>query len=131
MKKLLGWPGAAFLIAAVHAPLLAQVNAARVDGMISDAQGLAVPRVRVVLTEVKTKLSRVVETSSEGAYQFVGLNPGTYELVASAKGFAPATPQLTLEVNQSVRLDLTLAVGELSQTEIGRASCREREQSCR
>ena len=116
MKKLLGWPGAAFLIAAVHAPLLAQVNAARVDGMISDAQGLAVPRVRVVLTEVKTKLSRVVETSSEGAYQFVGLNPGTYELVASAKGFAPATPQLTLEVNQSVRLDLTLAVGELSQT---------------
>ncbi len=117
MKKLIVWLAAAGLMGAASAPKLrGQVNAARIDGIISDVQGQAVPRARVVLTEVETKLSRVVETSGGGAYQFVGLNPGTYELAASAKGFAQQTRQLTLEVNQYVHLDLTLAVGELSQT---------------
>lgn len=116
MKKLFLLISAAVLMAAHSIPLSAQVNAARVDGLITDAEGRAVPGVRVVLTEAETKLSRAVETSGEGAYQFVSLNPGTYELAATAKGFASQMRQLTLEVNQYVRLDLTLAVGQLSQT---------------
>ena len=87
MKKLVVWLAAALLMGAASAPKLrGQVNAARIDGIIGDVQGQAVPRARVVLTEVETKLSRVVETSGAGAYQFVGLNPGTYELAASANG---------------------------------------------
>lgn len=95
--------------------LRAQANGARIDGIITDSQGLPLPAVRVDLTEAQTGLSRVVETSNEGAYQFVSLNPGQYELSANAKEFTPQVRKLTLEVNQYLRLDLTLQVGPLTQ----------------
>jgi len=110
------WIAVAVLIPAISAPhLLAQVNGAHIDGLATDAKGLPIPGARVVLTETETGLSRVVETSTEGSYQFASLNPGQYELSASAKGFAKQARKLTLEVNQSLRLDFTLKVGTLTQ----------------
>ena len=56
-----------------------------------------------------------METTHEGAYQFVSLNPGQYQLSAVLPGFDSPLRSLTLEVNQYIRLDLVMQVGALKQ----------------
>ena len=90
----------------------AQANGARIDGIVSDSQALPLPGVKVVLTETRTGLQRATETSSSGTYEFPSLNPGQYKLDVQAKGFASELQDFTLEVNQALRLDLTLKVGQ-------------------
>ena len=93
----------------------AQANGARIDGIVSDSQMLPLPVVKVVLSETRTGLQRATETSSSGSYEFPGLNPGQYELAVRANGFAEKVQELTLEVNQALRLDLTLKVGQVTE----------------
>ncbi len=95
--------------------LLAQVNASRVEGMVTDPQGLPVPKAEMRLTETRTSLQRMVVSSQEGSYEFPSLGPGAYELSARARGFAPAAKRFTLEVNQALRLDFSLQLGQASQ----------------
>jgi hypothetical protein len=104
------------LLGALVPPLHSQANGARVDGIVSDAQGLPMPGVEVVLREMGTGLVRTTNTLTAGTYQFPSLNPGQYELVARARGFSPEVRDVTLEINQALRLDLTLKLGEVSQS---------------
>lgn len=110
------WILAALLILNFGAPYVrAQASGAHIDGIIRDAQGLPLPNVQVALTETQTGLARNVETTNEGAYQFVSLNPGQYQLAAVLPGFDSPLRSLTLEVNQYIRLDLVMQVGALKQ----------------
>jgi hypothetical protein len=93
----------------------AQASGAHIDGIIRDAQGLPLPNVLVALTETQMGLERNVETTNEGAYQFVSLNPGQYQLSAVLQGFDAPVRVLTLEVNQYLRLDLVMQVGPVKQ----------------
>ncbi|MGD0222091.1 MAG: carboxypeptidase-like regulatory domain-containing protein, partial [Terriglobia bacterium] len=70
------WMGilAAPLIVGIRAPYVhAQASGAHVDGIIRDGQGLPLPKVKVALTETQTGLARNVDTTNDGAYQFVSL----------------------------------------------------------
>ncbi len=98
----------ALLLGVVTPQLHAQANDARIDGSTRDAQGLPLPDVKLVLTETRTGLERTAGSSSAGTYSFPGLNPGQYKLKVSARGFSTEVRDLTLEVNQALRLDLTL-----------------------
>ncbi len=93
----------------------AQVNASRVEGIITDPQRLPVPGVELKLMETRTGLQRVAVSSSAGSYEFPSLGPGPYELSARAQGFAPAAMSFTLEVNQALRLDFGLQLGQTNQ----------------
>ncbi len=97
------------------APTPAQVSGARLEGIVSDPQGLPLPRVKLALTEVRTGFARSTQTSVAGTYEFPGLNPGSYRLSVVAPGFASRTEDVTLEVNQSLRLDVSLKVGQVNQ----------------
>ncbi len=92
-----------------------QANAARIDGFVSDPQGLALPGVKVVLTETRTGLARTAETSSTGTYEFAGLLPGSYVLAGNLKGFQARTTTFNLEIDQQLRLDLQLDLAKLSE----------------
>ena len=107
---------ALILLGAAVPRLYSQASGARVDGIVNDAQGLPMPGVEVTFKETGTGLGRTTATSSAGTYQFPSLNPGHYELVAKSKGFAPEVRDVTLEINQALRLDLSLKLGEVSQT---------------
>ena len=110
------WIFAALSIVGLRTPCIrAQASGAHVDGIIRDAQGLPLPNVKVALTETQTGLARTVQTTSAGAYQFVSLNPGQYQLSAVLQGFDSPVSALTLEVNQYLRLDLVMQVGPLKQ----------------
>src|ERR1041384_1742303 len=99
-----------FLSATVHS----QSNYATLSGSVFDPQQKAVPGCTVQLTSGSTRASRQSITNDLGAFQITGLAPGNYELSVHAKGFATMTQNLTLEVGQSMTLDLNLKVASVS-----------------
>lgn len=63
---------------------------------------------------VATNESRSVVTDGEGSYAISSLAPGTYTVEFNATGFARHTfTQVDLQVNQELRLDAHLEVGEI------------------
>src|SRR5207247_10571547 len=93
----------------------AQANAGRIDGIVSDPEGLPLPGVNLILTETLTGLARTAKTTAAGTYQFPSLSPGQYELRLEAHGFSPEVRRLTIEVDQTLRLDITPSLGKVSQ----------------
>jgi hypothetical protein len=94
----------------------AQFNAS-LSGTITDQTGAVVPGATITLKNTNTQSSRSVTTGQQGSYQFSELPPGTYSLVANAKGFeASSLDNVTLIAETPRNIDLKLQVGESSQT---------------
>ncbi len=91
----------------------AQDATGKIAGNITDASGAVVPGAKVVVTNLDTKTTKQTIANSQGFYQVLQLPIGHYEVSAEAAGFSksltrPANP---LEINQTLRADLTLEVG--------------------
>jgi len=98
-------------------PACAQTVTARVVGTVRDASGAAVPGASVTLVERATGAVQRTATDSGGDYTVMQLKPGVYQITAEAKGFKRATtPDFELLVNQTARVDLTLQVGDVSES---------------
>ncbi|HEX7334588.1 MAG TPA: carboxypeptidase-like regulatory domain-containing protein [Pyrinomonadaceae bacterium] len=91
-----------------------QSNYATLSGTVFDPQQKALPGGTVQLTSGSTRATRQSVTNELGAFQITGLAPGSYELLVQAQGFASLTQTLTLEVGQSMTLDLNLKVASVS-----------------
>jgi hypothetical protein len=87
-----------------------------VTGTVSDPQGAAVPNVKVVATNQGTKLEYTAQSSAAGVYTIPFLPVGVYVLSVEATGFKKlVSNQITLEVNQTARVDLQLQVGGVNE----------------
>src|SRR5580700_1532404 len=104
--------------ASIFSPSLsAQTTYGSVAGLVADSSGAAISGAEVTLTNTGTAEKRVQQTGSDGLYSFVNLLPGTYRIDVEKPGFKRvARPDVVVEVGQSVRIDLTLQVGEVTQT---------------
>ena len=110
----------------VHLVLLAVVmilgipafgQTAAITGVITDAKAGAVGDATVTARNVNTGIKIEAPTNYEGYYTFPRLNPGNYELTVRKSGFRAATrPAFKLDVGQVARVDVTLTVGDVSQT---------------
>jgi len=88
----------------------------RIVGTIRDASGAVVPGATITITDTARGTTRTVSTDNLGDYTVPALPPGTYQVAAEQKGFRRAVvAAVTLEVNQTTRIDLTLEVGEMVQ----------------
>lgn len=97
----------------------AQANTARISGTVSDAHNLPIPGVKVTLEETGTGLIRTAETTTSGHFDFSALLPGSYTLAAHLRGFQTQTSTIVLEIDQQLRLDLTLDLAKsLQQIEV-------------
>jgi hypothetical protein len=98
-------------------PLTAQDATGRVIGVVTDPSGSVVPRAKVTLTNVETGVSRDTVTDGGGAYQIPLVPIGAYTVSVQAGGFRKsiAGPQ-ELEINQSLKVDVSLEVGPTSET---------------
>ena len=95
---------------------LAQSTNATLSGVVQDSQGAFVPNAPVVATQIDTGQSRTVNSGEDGHYIITNLPIGNYKVSASSAGFKTVVvPSITLQVNQSAVLNLTLTVG--SRTE--------------
>src|ERR1700689_2895506 len=94
----------------------AQDATGKITGNVKDATGGVLPGAAVIVTNLDTKTSKQTVTDKQGSYQVLQLPIGNYEVSAEAKGFskAVARPASALEINQTLRVDLTMEVGATS-----------------
>ena len=95
----------------------AQVVGANISGTITDSSGSKMPGVDIVITDVATGIVTRTTTKGEGTFSVPNLQPGSYEISASAKGFSTLIRRgITLTVGQELILNLSLQVGSVSET---------------
>lgn len=95
----------------------AQVNTASLTGLVSDQSGAVVRGAAVTATNPATNVSRVTTTNESGYYSFPILHAGGYEVTVELRGFKKHVRDgVVLEVGQKARVDLSLEVGEVSES---------------
>src|SRR5581483_8804074 len=62
----------------------------QLSGTVLDPSGAAIPNAQVTVNEPATGFTSSANTSSAGAYSFAELQPGNYQVTATAPGFAQA-----------------------------------------
>jgi hypothetical protein len=117
MKHLRSMLALCALSLAFSAAVYSQAVSASLVGTITDVSGAAVPDSKVTITEVNTNVSRAGQTNDSGNYTFSNLRPGTYTVVAERQGFKKASRGgVDVVVDTTVRIDLALTPGEVSET---------------
>ncbi|MGB0037067.1 MAG: TonB-dependent receptor [Candidatus Acidiferrales bacterium] len=96
--------------------LRAQYTDGRVDGTVMDISGAILVGAKVTLRNFGTNAERTFTTTHDGFYVFFAVPPGNYELTAEAAQFAKKTVSLQVVTNQTVTLNLILAIGPPSAT---------------
>ena len=98
-------------------PVSAQSTFGSLSGTVTDSSGSAIPDAQVVLTSLATGASQTLTTGGDGLYTFVNLNPGDYRLEVQKDGFKHYRREpVTIQVQQSFRIDPALEVGAVTQT---------------
>lgn len=115
------WGAASFglvmaLLAGASLPMWAQSTTARVEGVVKDETGAALPGVSVTATNSGTNFSKTVVTDGEGNYILTPLPIGSYVVKSELAGFQATTIKATLTVNQVARLDFNLKLGAQTET---------------
>src|SRR5262249_40277493 len=94
----------------------AQTGSASVYGEVVDAQRKVVSSATVTVTNVRTGLSQNTLTDQRGAYRFVALQPGTYDIKVELTGFKTSLAKnIVLLVDTATKLTLTLEVGGFAE----------------
>jgi Carboxypeptidase regulatory-like domain/TonB dependent receptor-like, beta-barrel len=87
----------------------AQQTRGTLRGLITDELGAAIVGANVTLTDA-TGTQKKTTTNGEGVYNFAGLAPGKYSILAAAPGFAPSeTKDVDITTGRQT-VDLTLRV---------------------
>ncbi len=101
----------------LSAPGLGQSPQGTLTGTVIDSQGSRVPEATVTALQIGTNQKFSAVSSSEGVYAIPSLPIGRYEVTVTASGFSTfKQSSVTLEVGQRLRLDITLHVGDLTNT---------------
>lgn len=89
---------------------------ASIVGTVTDSSGAVIPGVDITLRNVATNFTRRLVTNSAGAYVAASLPIGTYMITAAHPGFQRLVHSgIVLQVGATLRVDLQLRVGEVSQ----------------
>jgi hypothetical protein len=101
---------AVFCLLAATSLTFAQGVRGNINGEVTDPNGAVVSGATVKLINVANQQEvRTVQTNAEGLFQFLEIEPSTYDIVIAAPGFADSRiKNATIEPNRTVRLDATL-----------------------
>ena len=96
---------------------LAQDTSSSIAGTVTDPSGAVLPNSSVSLVNNATGVVRKVQTDEAGLYAFPALPPGAYNITVERTGFqTQLRSNITLQVQQAARIDISLSVGQTSQT---------------
>ena len=96
-----------FLVTSVLA--LAQLDQARITGLVADTTGGVVPNASIVAKDVKTGQERQTTSDDRGRYTFANLSPSEYTITAKTASLGPAEyKEIRLSVGQERNLNLVL-----------------------
>ncbi len=113
-KKLLlplCWIVLLFVPACLHAQVTGTIS-----GYVLDPSGAAIPGVTVSATSVGQQLTRTAVSNVQGFYDFPAMPPGSYNVSAESPGFQRMTlTGITVSIDQNVRIDLKLQLGQAAE----------------
>jgi hypothetical protein len=97
------------------ANLLADVTGS-VLGVVRDPSQAVIKGARVTITNTQTNLSQQTVSGDDGSYRFLALPVGTYTVNATNAGFQQFNAtDIVLKVNDQLRVDITLTVGNIKE----------------
>ena len=96
------------------APAVAQ-TLGTITGEVKDSTGGVVPGVTVTALNKATNATRTTVSNAVGLFDFPALPPGTYAVTSELTGFKTVTRDIELQVQQTIRLNLTLEPGTISE----------------
>jgi hypothetical protein len=86
-------------------------------GTITDSSGQVIPGAKVTAVETGTADTYTATANGQGYYSLEFVRVGTYNVTAEAAGFQKVTKTgIIVDINQTVRTDLSLAVGSMTQS---------------
>jgi len=108
------------LLLTVAAPphVLAQSQAlnGQIEGIVSDANGAAIPAASITATNIETGTERKVTSDENGVYRVPLLPLGTYRVTAEAANFKRLVREgITLVTGQTATVALELEAGQVSE----------------
>jgi hypothetical protein len=93
----------------------AQAISGDLVGTVQDASGAALPNITVSATNAATNVKFTGVSNASGEYRIANLPPGTYDVSASAKGFATESLKgVAVELNRTTTANLKLSVSSVS-----------------
>ena len=97
--------------------LWCQVTTGTILGTIHDSSGAALAGAKVTITDNSKGTTSVYQTDDAGTFNAPFLIPGTYAVAVEKEGFKRSvSANVVLDVDQKARVDMSLEVGQLSQT---------------
>jgi len=101
----------------LYAGITSAQTSGEITGEVRDQSGAVAPNAPVTVTNSATNIARSTLTNDAGIYSFPNLIPGTYQVKVAATGFETVVKtNIELQVQQTARVDFTLAVGQVSET---------------
>jgi hypothetical protein len=98
-------------------PAFSQSTGGRILGRVADPTAAVLAGVKVTLTNEATGAARDTQTNTNGDYTFVEVVPGSYRVEYELTGFKKSVQKsVTVDVNQVVTLNQTLAIGATQET---------------
>jgi hypothetical protein len=92
-------------------------GAGTISGTVIDASHSVVPGAQVTVTSIDNGVTHQYTTNSDGIYVAPFLQPGRYKVVATGSNFdSVEATGLTLQVGQTLTIDLSMAVQSASTT---------------
>jgi hypothetical protein len=91
----------------------ASSSTAELRGTVTDQADAAIPGAKITLKDLNKGTTRTTTSDAEGAYLFVQLLPGAYEIKVEAPNFTPGSTRLELTVGQQANIPIKLAAGKV------------------
>jgi hypothetical protein len=88
-----------------------------VNGTVTDAKGAGIAKATITVVSTATNVTRTATASKDGVFQINLIPPGTYEVRTEAPGFKTTVQKdVVVQVNTPLTLEMTLEVGEVTET---------------
>ncbi len=98
-------------------PALGQTGTATLSGRVTDQNGAVVSGVNIEVINIGQAFKRTVTTNDDGTFVVTSLPPSTYIVKVEREGFGThEAPDIVLNVNDQKVLNISLKVGNISQT---------------
>jgi hypothetical protein len=91
------------------------VGTGSIVGTVTDPTGALVSGAKVTVTNVGTSQAINLTSNSNGAFNSGALNPGSYKVLVTAKGFSAVDEMVVVQVGNTATLNAKLPIGRESQ----------------
>src|ERR1700694_4177938 len=109
--------GAVLTVFLAASALLGQETTATLVGNVTDPSGAAIAGVAIRATNLLNNAVRETKSDAGGSYTLPFIPAGEYAITAAAAGFqTQKVEHLTLQVQQSARVDFKMTVGNVNES---------------